>query len=205
VKGHQSDHTPDLTGLKSISGFVEVLRRGPDYAHTPRRRSTQWIVLDKFGGQRLIRAGNLFNGSYKGEINAKNSGLGCNDKNGDNYPEYLSVVTHHRRVFNKNDRGYISYRNMKFFDAWNPGKGGSFIVGCHWIRKNLGPRPSSEHQLHVLKTKKHPNGFFGPGGIVWRHKMDRHDQDALDVIAEWPRKKQIQFYETELLRLNKAA
>ena len=73
---------------------------------------------------------------------------------------------------------------MAFFDDWNPDKGGSFVNGVIWIRQNLGLKPGPDWQMHVLKTKKYPHGFFGPGGIVWRRRMDRHDQDVLDLISE---------------------
>jgi hypothetical protein len=66
-----------------------------------------------------------------------------------------------------------------------------------WILNNLGVKPASDWQMHVLKTKQYPHGYFGPGGIVWRHKRDRHDQASLDVISEMSNEQREQFVKAE--------
>jgi hypothetical protein len=137
----------------------------------------------------------LFNGRFTGKLVV---GLRRGSK-GSYTPEYQTVVAHFQVRKKRN-----SYRRMKFFDEWNPNKGGAFVNGMIWLLKNL-PKPGPGWQLHVLKTKKHPHGFFGPSGIVWRHKMDRHDQDLLDLIHEWPKKKLREFVQKEIQPLLKAA
>jgi hypothetical protein len=203
-KGHSSAHTPDLTGLKNVFGYIEILRRAPERAQN---RAIRWRVLDKFGGERTVRADYFFiNTSRRGRRRPiRRSGLGGKDKNGKTYPEYHAVLNHYAHIFNKNDPAHSSYKDMIFYDKWNSKEGGSLVDGARWIRKNLGPKPGPGWQLHVLKTKKHPHGFFGPGGIVWRHKMDRHDQDLLDLIHEWPKKKLREFVQNEIQPLLKVA
>jgi hypothetical protein len=200
-KQHVGLHTPDLTNLKNAFGFVEILTRASDYINpTSGERSTRWVVEDKFGGRRTVTANHLFSTDTAGRMAARGSGLGSYDKKNRPYPEYVAIKGHYDIIFNKRRWQYVSYKNMLFFDDWNPKKGGSIITGAHWIRKHLGPKPGRDYQLHVLKTKKHPYGFFGPGGIVWRSRMDRHDQDVLDLVAEWSDEKWRKFIETESRR-----
>jgi hypothetical protein len=191
-KGHRGcRHTPDLSGLKNVFGYAEILGRGKDFIlHKTNHRSTSWLVLTKFGTQRRVRASELFNGVSRGTC-AKH-GI---DK--ETFFEAHSLNQHYNHIFNAKTSRHSAYKNMAFYDAWNPKKGGLRVVGALWIRKNLGPRPSEHHQLHVLKTKKHPFGFFGPGGIAWRRRMDRHDQDLLDLVAEWSNKKWKDFIKQE--------
>jgi len=187
-------------GLKNFFGFVEILRRGPDYVRPGAPPRLRWVALDKWGDKRLVRDSTLFKGGRRGFQAAVGSGSGSYDKSGKLYPEYASI-RHHLYGISK----LSHYKDLVFFEDWNPHKGGSIVAGVRWIRKNLGPKPGPGWQLHVLKTKKHPHGFFGPGGIVWRHKMDRHDQDLLDLIHEWPKKKLRQFVQNEIHPLLKAA
>lgn len=126
------------------------------------------------------------------------AGLGKGSiRNGNHSPEYGTLYNHWSWIFNKTKQLYPAYKNMLFFDAWNPNKGGSFAIGTQWICEHLGFKPGPKFQLHVLKTKKHPHGFFGPGGIVWRREMDRHDQDVLDLVTEWSNKKWREFVDAE--------
>lgn len=195
-KSHKGPCSPDLKGLKNVYGYLEVLRRGPN----SRFRCVQWVMKDKFGSERLITARNLFRGNSTGIKVLDHSGLGSRSKSGKFYPEYRAISSHYYQFHN---RPYA--RKMAFFDDWNPDKGGSLVVGTRWIRENLGPKPGTDFQLHVLKTKKYPYGYFGPGGIVWRHKMDRHDQDLLDLIHEWSPKKLHKFVQHEIQPLLRAA
>lgn len=59
------------------------------------------------------------------------------------------------------------------------------MFGMKWILENLGPKPGPCWEMHVLKTSENLHGYFGPGGLQWRPKADRHDAHAVDVITEW--------------------
>ena len=195
-KKHGGPHTPDLTGLKNVFGYLEVLRQGPNDKH----ECTNWVVRDKFGHERTVEANALFTGKGSGR-----AARGFGDRSEVNSPEYCTVRSHLRL---KESR--LSYRFLVFFDGWNPKKDGSILEGARWINTILGPKPGPNWQLHVLKTRMYPHGYFGPDDkdgrhIVWRHKMDRHDQDLLDLIHEWPKKKLREFVRNEVQPLLKAA
>lgn len=192
---HTGWHTYDLTGMKNVYRFKEILRRGPNEG-----KHIRWWVLDRWNYERLISQNNLFSGYTKGLHAAPNSGLGSNNKQNQTKPEYATVRNHWKNIFDSNDSRHRSYKNIKFYDGWNPDKGGSFIAGMDWIIKNIGPKINRHYELHVIKSKKYPYGFFGPGGVVWRNKMDRHDQDLLDLIYDWSKKKRENFIK-ELKRL----
>jgi len=204
--GYRGGHSPDLTGLKNVFGYVEILRRGPDYVQPGSgKHQVKWVVQDRLGGKRLVKAASLFNGRARGINAAKRSGLGSKmDKFGKTYPEYSTVRSHYN-----SQKTNPSYKNMKFYDGWNPDKGGSIIEGARWLLR-YRPKPDPNHQLHVLKPKKCPHGYFGPDDkdgrhIVWRSRMDRHDQDLLDLIHEWPKKKLREFVQNEIQPLLKVA
>jgi hypothetical protein len=196
--GHTGAHTPDLTGLVNVFGYAKIIKRAPDYVNpVSGGHSTQWVVLHRDGWKKQTLANYLFNGRSAG-ISAPNfRGVGCTDKRGKPYPEYTTIQRHWIYIFNFKSLEHSVYKRMKFYDKWNPIKGGSIVDGCIWIRKNLGPKPGKDWQMHVIKSKKCPFGFFGPGGIIWRHKMDRHDQSAIDIICEWSNKKWIGFLKQE--------
>ena len=105
-----------------------------------------------------------------------------------------------------NENKKVKFRkNMKLYYAWDPRVNGLAVgpsaqLAMRWMQENNRQKPGPGYQLHVLKTKKYPHGFFGPGGISWRHKMDRHDNDVLDLVAEWSTKKWDKFVEQENFR-----
>jgi hypothetical protein len=210
-KGHRGHHIVDLTGLENAFGYVKILHRGPDYVGPSDGPScTRWTVLDKFGCKTNVLASSLFSGNSTGSRAVRGTGAGVTNGHGKLNPEYHTLVGHHQRIFNKNHPRHSGYRNMTVFDDWNPDKGGSYRTGARWIREHLGPKPGPDWQLHVLKTKKYPHGYIGPNDkdgrhIVWRHKMDRHDQDLLDLIHEWPKKKLREFVQKEIQPLLKRA
>lgn len=191
-KGHKGgNHSPDLTGLE-FGYSQKVVRLGPPNEG----KQTRWIVLDRFGEEKLVRACDLLDGTSTG----KKVKVDSSNKNSQSL-EYNAVYSHyHAKYFLKR----LSYQKMEFFDEWNPEKDGSLVKGSLWIRENLGPKPGPDWELHVLKTKKYPHGFFGPGGIVWRHKRDRHDQALLDMIHEMP-KKQLHAVQNEIQSLLRKA
>jgi hypothetical protein len=200
-KGHRAcgggGHTPDLTGLENVFGYKKILSRATDYP-IPGSKYTRirWLVLDNLGDTRPICASTLFTGRSAGKQAANYSVRGSQNEKGVTSPEYNTIRHHYQYIFNKKHSKHNSYKNMVFFDGWNPNEDGSTIAGAQWLRKNM-PKPGPDYQLHVLKTKQHPYGFFGPGGVVWRSKMDRHDNDVLDLVAEWSNKKWKSFVESE--------
>ena len=182
-------------------GFKEVIRRGPNW-DSGSGAQIQWWMLDKFGSKRLVRLAELLNGSCQGKSAKRGSGAGIVDKTGRYYPEYRSSAKHLYDILCETK---TSYKNMLIYSLWDPRINGSTIgqtakLIMYWMRENNCANPGLGFELHVLKTRKHPYGFFGPGGIVWRHKMDRHDNDVLDLVAEWSNKKWKQFIESENCR-----
>jgi hypothetical protein len=148
-----------------------------------------------------VFASDLFKGVSAGKYVKSGSDQGC-IRAGRPKKEYNTISSHWQRVFDPNNRDHRASKHMLFCDEWNPRKGGSKIVGTRWIEKNL-PCPGPDYELHVIKTKKCPHGYFGPGGIEWRHKMDRHDQDLIDHIYEMPEQNLIDLRE-EIDRLLKS-
>ncbi len=184
-------HVPDLTGLKDVFGYVEILRRAP----TRLGQTQRWVALDIFGDERIVDSQGLFRGTSSGRM-TKNPNFSTRR------PEYGTALRHILWIMNKNHR-HISYSKMRLFEEWDPRKNGltagrSASLVLRWFYKNRKMKPGPGYQLHVRKTKKYPHGLFGPGGIVWRHKMDRHDQDLLDLIHQWPKKKLREFVRNEI-------
>ena len=121
------------------------------------------------------------------------------------HPEYITADHHYRWQHDSSQRNYKFYKNMTFHTLWDAAPGTSKAASifarnaAQWMKEYCA-KPGVGYQLHVLKTKKHPNGYFGPGGIVWRHKTDRHDQMALDILCEMPTWKLKAFVKQELQR-----
>ncbi len=189
------NHTPDLTGLENVFGYVKILGKGPSRSGTS--NGTRWWVQDKFGDKRLIDAKSLFSGNSRGLAARKNSGLGFSKLS-----EYNAAFRHVKAIVDKKCRDYSLYFRMKLYKKWDPRSNGLSIgqsaqLVVQWMRETDQAKPGLSWQLHVLKTKKYPYGFFGPNGIMWRHKMDRHDQDLLDLISEFSNKKWKEFIEQE--------
>jgi len=75
-------------------------------------------------------------------------------------PEHRTVAAHLQFI----QRGTSTYKNMPFFDGWNPKTGGSTRAGYIWILENLGPRPTNgKHELHIIDRAI---GFM-PGNLRW--------------------------------------
>jgi hypothetical protein len=188
--------------MKNVFGYVEIIKRAPDYVSPTNYRQTRWYALDKFGVVRSVQATCLFSGQSAGRQAKDKSGSGSVDKSGKIKNEYATVRGHWRVRFNPNNKQHVSYKHMRLCDEWNPNKGGSFIAGTLWIENNL-PCPGQGYELHVIKSTKYSHGYFGPGGIVWRHKMDRHDQYVLDLVCEWSDKTFDDFVKQEYRRRNR--
>jgi hypothetical protein len=106
--------------------------------------------------------------AHKEEINAL-----ARERYGTRY--IITSVYHHHRCIFKGRTRERTYKNMPFFDAWNPDKGGSFRVGADWIRDNLGERPDKASSLHVIPD----TGLgFVPGNLVWATKQTQGAEQA---------------------------
>ena len=66
------------------------------------------------------------------------------------------------------------YKDMPFYDGWNPAKGGSVKAGAEWIILNLGRRPGPDWQIHIIDRLV---GFV-PGNLAWIPR-DSHKQQEL--------------------------
>jgi hypothetical protein len=77
--------------------------------------------------------------------------------------ERLTVQSHYYWIFNPKHVNYKYYKDMPFFDGWNPDKSGSFQAGADWIIENLGKRPKGKVSLDVID---HILGFV-PGNLRW--------------------------------------
>lgn len=82
---------------------------------------------------------------------------------------------------------------MPFYDGWNPDKGGSFVVGRDWIKKNLGPRPGTGKDFHLHVINKLIG--FVPGNLMWvpagKHKQEeliatilKENKQLRDALAD---------------------
>jgi len=96
------------------------------------------------------------------------------------HPEYGAVTSHFRVICRTKNPNYFG---IPFFDAWNPDREGSIKTGEQWILNNLGPRPSSTHQLHIVDRKL---GFV-PNNLQWVPR-ERHKQE--EMIAKLLRENQ---------------
>ena len=110
--------------------------------------------------------------------------------------EYTSVYNHHRAIFNPKHRNHECYKNMPFFDAWNPDKGGSFEAGADWIIINLGKRPEG-HSLHII----HHDVGFVPGNLEWASTKTQNVEQLRYIVGQQRRK--IQELEREIMELKK--
>lgn len=152
---HKGSHTPDLTNY--VIGRMKILEHISLNKKGKRHGQSSWIVV-KDGFKSIIRGDAILRGESKG-IRANRNGKSTT-------PEYETVKSHHNHVFKKETRWY---KNMPFYDEWNPDKGGSFYAGYLWILENLGPRPGSEWSLDIIN---HSIGFV-PGNLRWANKFQQ--------------------------------
>lgn len=84
--------------------------------------------------------------------------------------EYRTVAAHYHWIQN----GVSTYKEMPFFDGWNPTKGGSYRAGAYWIAETLGRRPDKKYQLHIIDRMV---GFV-PGNLIWV-PQDKHRREEM--------------------------
>lgn len=93
-------------------------------------------------------------------------------------PEYRTIHGHFSLIFNPKSAQHKNYKNMPFFDGWNPKKGGSFLLGMKWVIENLGKRPEKA-SLHIVD---HEKGFV-PGNLEWAFRNKQNSQQMFKIIA----------------------
>jgi hypothetical protein len=91
----------------------------------------------------------------------------------------VSVWSHYRHILNLDGKGGTNYKDMPFYDGWNPKKGGSIRVGADWIITNLGKRPEG-CTMHIVD---HEKGFV-PGNLEWTHPRKQDHQQMFKIIAQ---------------------
>jgi hypothetical protein len=94
------------------------------------------------------------------------------------HPERRSVKDHYHAIVGGKRKGR-TYKGMKFFDGWNPAKGGSFKDGEDWIINNLGKRPKGA-SLHIVD---HEKGFV-PGNLEWAYRDKQNAEQMFKIIAK---------------------
>lgn len=92
------------------------------------------------------------------------------------HKERSSIRSHHYAIFKERRP---SYKGMKFYDGWNPNKGGSYKAGEDWIIKNLGRYPRG-CSLHIIE---HEKGFV-PGNLEWTYPRKQSNQQMYKIIAQ---------------------
>lgn len=93
--------------------------------------------------------------------------------------ERIAVRSHYYNIFRPKSHYHKYYKNMPFYDAWNPDKGGSFYAAETWIIENIGNRPEGT-SLHVVD---HSLGFV-PGNLEWTHPKRQAHQQMHKIIAQ---------------------
>ena len=154
-KGHTGRCAADLTG--EVFGSIRVIKPAPPYKMRGRTATLSMWHVNQKGISRIVRTWNLTSGKSKGMVDYHGYTTGgmCF--------EYAVVCRHHDFIFNKKSPNHKYYKGMKFFDDWNPRKGGAIWKGAKWIMENLGKRPSPKWSLDVID---HHIGF-APGNLRW--------------------------------------
>lgn len=94
-------------------------------------------------------------------------------------PELITVTGHYQNIVVSERAQSRTYKDMPFFDGWNPRKGGSLRAGELWLIKNLGRRPEGS-TLHIVH---HDLGFV-PGNLEWTHPRKQISQQMHKIIAQ---------------------
>jgi hypothetical protein len=115
------------------------------------------------------------------------------------HPETLTIWSHYHKHSNPKSAQHQNYKNQVWFAGWDPKQGGTLEAARQWLRANL-PCPGPEFELHVIKTKEHPYGYFAPGGLMWIHKRDRHDKDLCKLVEAWSNEQWEEFKQQEDIR-----
>jgi hypothetical protein len=93
-------------------------------------------------------------------------------------PEYRTVRHHFYYIFSSKHMHHESYRGMPFFNAWNPNKKGSWLIGARWIVTNLGKKPKG-HTMHIVDHEK----GFTPGNLEWADSRKQSAEKMFKIIS----------------------
>jgi hypothetical protein len=104
---------------------------------------------------------------------------------------YHTVANHYRAIFDPHFKWGESlrcYKGMKFYDGWNPKKGGSFEVAANWIVKYLDRNVTRNHHLHIMNRKL---GFV-PENLCWvPSEFHKQEEMISKVLLENQKLKQL--------------
>lgn len=170
--------TPNLLGMQFGNFLVIALAPPVKYACN-KHMETVWRVRHVINGQeREIRAFRLIRGDATG-----NHKIGFCTYNGKPQPEYRTVQSHYRLIFKPhiepNRAKY--YKDMPFYDDWNPDKGGAFWKGTKWILENLGSKPGPNWSMDIIQ---HDVGFV-PGNLRWACKRTQKRNQQHRILGQF--------------------
>lgn len=159
--------TANLTGLRLAHGIV--LKRASDFTQkTGTNKGVHyavWFVKQDCGRIRKIRACSILNGAARLRYISNR----WTSQNGKTCPEYKTVTHHYDFIFKSKNPIHRCYKNMPFYDEWNPNKGGAYWKGSKWIILNLGSKPGPSWSLDIIE---HRLGFV-PGNLRWALKNNQ--------------------------------
>lgn len=127
-----------------------------------------WLCLCSCGREKLVRRHDLLSGKVKSC--GKCGGQGGHIRHGlSSTPEYQTVRRHYRYIFEDFHPKYKWYKGMPFESEWSFQTGGAIWKGARWIIDNLGPRPSNQHTMDIIK---HDLGFV-KGNLRWATRKEQ--------------------------------
>jgi len=98
--------------------------------------------------------------------------------------ELATAKNHYRFAHCPQMWQFKHYHNMKFYHRWDTAKNKpkAAVTFAHnaeiWMQQHC-PCPGAGWELHIEKTVKYPNGYFGPGGFRWLRRADVHQKMEL--------------------------
>lgn len=102
----------------------------------------------------------------------------------ESHREWGTARRHYYMAHSVKHPQFGSYKSMKFYPKWDTAKGtprATVVFSKNaekWMKAHC-PCPGKGWELHVEKTSRHPFGYFGPGGIRWMERIDRHQKIEL--------------------------
>ena len=113
------------------------------------------------------------------------------------YPERVTIKAHWRWIFDSKNVHHKYYKDMPFYDCWNPNEGGSFDNAEEWIISNLGKRPKG-FSLHIVE---HALGFV-PNNLEWASSRKQNREQIYKIIAQ--QRNRIKKLEARIVELENA-
>jgi hypothetical protein len=189
------NHSPNLEGLRF--GNLIVGKRAPNrVGSNSKGHHPQWYIL---GRNEPILSHVLIKGRSLGKIAERYSNTGTIWALGKMKSEYSTAIDHITQIIDVRHQNHSRYKYMKMYPGWDPRingytRGQSAQLVMRWLLENM-PKPGPDYQLHVIKSKDYPHGYFAPGHIEWKHKdakIDIHQSGelhaAVSTIMDLPEK-----------------